>query len=47
MHLSRVPESANPCGTALAPFEVHCVMGEPETDQRAQVKPCAHIAPSS
>ena len=46
MHLSRVPESANPCGTAPAPFEVHW-MGEPETDQRAQVMPRAHIVPSS
>ena len=47
MHLSRVPEGANPCGTASAPSEVHCVMGERETDQRAQVKPRALIAPSS
>ena len=46
MHLSRLPEGANPCGTASAPSEVHCVMGERETDQRAQVKPRALIAPS-
>lgn len=47
MHLSRVPEGANRCGTASAHSEVHCVMGEQETDRRAQVKPRALVAPFS